>query len=109
MYFGACGRLVVEEYAGLPLSDFYHKSWITRGLIASSLLEACYKFTFKDPNFAYYLTDISIDNIAVQNNRAIFIDLENIIIVEKNPSKNGDTLKIIFCKLNKPYALLNNI
>lgn len=40
--------------------------------------------------FGFYLTDISADNIAVDHeNVAKFIDLENIIIVDKNISQEG--------------------
>ncbi|XP_011506129.1 PREDICTED: deleted in autism protein 1 homolog, partial [Ceratosolen solmsi marchali] len=86
-YFGACGRIVIVEYIGLPLSAFIQETWIERAIIASSLLDAAYAFTFKNPKFAFYLTDISMDNIAVNNEqRAIFVDLENTIIVDKYPS-----------------------
>lgn len=84
-YFGACGRVVIEEYIGSPLSDYYDKSWIQRARIASSLLNAAHMFTFKNEKFGFYLTDVSADNIAVDyKNIAKFIDLENIIVVDKN-------------------------
>lgn len=90
-YFGACGRIIIEEYIGLPLSDCYDKSWIQRVKIASSLLNAAYMFTFKNKKFSFYLTDVSADNIAVDHeNVAKFIDLENIIIVDKNISQEGN-------------------
>ncbi|XP_012530436.1 divergent protein kinase domain 2A isoform X2 [Monomorium pharaonis] len=92
-YFGACGRVIIEEYIGSPLSDCYDKSWIERVKIASSLLNAAYMFTFKNEKFSFYLTDISADNIAVDHeNVAKFIDLENIIIVDKDISQE-DKLK----------------
>ncbi|KAL7307710.1 hypothetical protein TKK_0000386 [Trichogramma kaykai] len=85
-FYGACGRLIIEENAGDPLLNFIKESWIKRAKIASSLLDAAYKFTFKDPNFAFYLTDIATDNIAINEKlEAIFVDLENIIIVDKTP------------------------
>ncbi|XP_012232214.2 divergent protein kinase domain 2A [Linepithema humile] len=87
-YFGACGRIVMEEYVGLPLSSYYDKPWIQRAKIVSSLLNAAYMFTFKDEKFGFYLTDISVDNIAIDHmkSEAKFIDLENIIVVDKNIS-----------------------
>jgi len=89
-YFGACGRIIIEEYIGLPLSDYYDKSWIQRAKIASSLLNAAHMFTFKNEKFGFYATDVSADNIAVDyNNVAKFIDLENIIVVDKNISQKG--------------------
>lgn len=85
-YYGACGRLVVEGYEGLELSAFFQEPWLRRAKIASSLLDAAYKFTFKSKEYAYYLADVSLDNIAVNNkDEAIFVDLENIIIVDRNP------------------------
>ncbi|XP_001606587.2 divergent protein kinase domain 2A isoform X1 [Nasonia vitripennis] len=89
-YFGACGRLIVEEYIGLPLSSFIDEPWIRRAKIASSLLQAADTLMSKNSEFAFYLTDISMDNIAVNNeDKAIFVDLENIIIVEKNPPEKA--------------------
>ncbi|XP_066597859.1 divergent protein kinase domain 2A [Prorops nasuta] len=88
-YLGACGRLIIEEYVGLPLKYYYDKSWHLRIKIASSLLNAAYLFTFRDKRFGYYLTDISADNIAIDvNHTAKFIDLENIIIVDKSMAQN---------------------
>ncbi|XP_033227159.1 divergent protein kinase domain 2A isoform X2 [Belonocnema kinseyi] len=83
-HYGACGRLVIQEFVGPSLSTFSGEPWIRRAAIASTLLDAAYMFTFQDENFAYYLTDISSDNIAIDSkNRAKFIDLENIIVVDK--------------------------
>lgn len=89
-YFGACGRLIIEEYVGSPLSSFYEEPWLKRAKIAASLLDAAHKFTFKNSKFAFYLTDMSEDNIAVnEQDEAIFVDLENIIIVDKYPPTDG--------------------
>lgn len=87
-YFGACGRVVLEEYIGLPLADYYYAAWPVRLKIASSLLNAAYKFTFKDESFGFYLTDVSEYNTAVDSNgAAVFVDLENVIVVDRNISK----------------------
>lgn len=95
-YFGACGRVVIEEYIGSPLSDYYDKSWIQRARIASSLLNAAHMFTFKNEKFGFYLTDVSADNIAVDyKNIAKFIDLENIIVVDKNIPQEGRIKKSV--------------
>jgi len=48
-------------------------------------------FTFRNEQFGFYLTDISYDNIAVDGEDvAKFIDLENIIVVDKNPPREGN-------------------
>ncbi|XP_015429683.1 PREDICTED: deleted in autism protein 1 homolog, partial [Dufourea novaeangliae] len=84
-YLGACGRIIVEEYVGLPLTTYYNKPWLLRAKIVSSLLNAAQMFTYENNNFGFYLTDVSADNIAVDsNNNAKFIDLENVIVVDKN-------------------------
>ncbi|KAH0949620.1 hypothetical protein HN011_006919 [Eciton burchellii] len=85
-YLGACGRVIVEEYVGRPLSDYRDEPWLRRARIASSLLNAAHMFTFRNEQFGFYLTDISYDNIAVDaDDVAKFIDLEHIIVVDKNP------------------------
>ncbi|XP_076182444.1 divergent protein kinase domain 2A [Ptiloglossa arizonensis] len=91
-YLGACGRIIIEEYVGLPLTAYYNKPWLLRAKIASSLLDAAYVFTYKNDDFGFYLTDVSADNIAVDlNNNAKFVDLENVIIVDKNIMLEGNS------------------
>lgn len=90
---GACGRIIIEEYVGLPLTAYYNKPWLLRAKIASSLLDAAYVFTYKNDDFGFYLTDVSADNIAVDlNNNAKFVDLENVIIVDKNIMLEGNSV-----------------
>ncbi|XP_050574615.1 divergent protein kinase domain 2A [Bombus affinis] len=84
-YFGTCGRILIEEYVGMPLTAYYNEPWLRRAKLASSLLDAAYKFTYKDDNFGFYLTDISADNIAVDSiDNVKFVDLEDVIIVDRN-------------------------
>ncbi|CAK9801676.1 Divergent protein kinase domain 2A [Anthophora plagiata] len=84
-YLGACGRIIIEEYVGLPLANYYNEPWLSRAKISTSLLDAAYMFTYKDKDFGFYLTDISVDNIAIDlNNNVKFVDLENVIVVDKN-------------------------
>ncbi|XP_026826615.1 deleted in autism protein 1 homolog isoform X2 [Ooceraea biroi] len=106
-YFGACGRIIIEEYVGAPLSDYHDKPWLERAKVASSLLNAAHMFTFRNEQFGFYLTDISYDNIAVDyNNVAKFIDLENIIIVDKNPSRKGNR---VYYKIIRKSKLRNSM
>ncbi|XP_076672799.1 divergent protein kinase domain 2A isoform X1 [Andrena cerasifolii] len=84
-YYGACGRIIIEEYVGLPLTSYYNEPWLLRAKIASGLLNSAYMFTYGSDEFGFYLTDISADNIAVDSNyNAKFVDLENVIVVDKN-------------------------
>lgn len=101
-YFGACGRLVVEEYIGPTLSNYHLEPWFRRAKIASSLLEAAEMFTYRNPQFGFYLTDVSPDNIAVdKGDNAKFIDMENIIVVDKRTLSNNSFPNLIEKTLNK--------
>lgn len=86
-YYGSCGRLVVSEYCGVSLTEYaVAADWKHRFSVAQQLLEAAVNFTLSHSHFAFYFTDISADNIAVSNDGiAKFVDLEHVIIVEKNP------------------------
>lgn len=96
-YFGACGRIVVEEYVGLPLTAYYNEPWLRRAKLALSLLDAAYKFTYKNKNFGFYLTDVSADNVAVDSADNIkFVDLENIIVVDKSITPTGILKVLVF-------------
>lgn len=88
---------------------YYDSPWIYRAKIVSSILNAAHMFTFKSKDFGFYLTDISIDNIAINSEgTAKFIDLENIIVVDKNISEEGSIyefsiLRIIIFHLNNSH------
>ncbi|XP_047005146.1 divergent protein kinase domain 2A [Schistocerca americana] len=84
-YYGACGRLIIEEYAGETLTTYYTKPWLERAKLAQKLLVAAKKLTNDHPGFRFYLTDVSPDNIAVDASGSVyFIDLEDVIIVDRN-------------------------
>ena len=77
---------------GLPLTSYYNKPWLDRAKIAASLLNSAYMFTHGSDEFGFYLTDISADNIAVDSNyNAKFVDLENVIVVDKNIVLEGNS------------------
>ncbi|XP_067007079.2 divergent protein kinase domain 2A [Anabrus simplex] len=83
-YYGACGRVVVEEYVGNMLSFYFKAPWFTRAKLAYQLLVAAHDFTDKHPHFRFYLTDVSMDNIAVDEAEKVkFIDVEDMIILDK--------------------------
>ncbi|XP_054013742.1 divergent protein kinase domain 2A-like isoform X1 [Hylaeus anthracinus] len=119
-YLGACGRIVIEEYVGSPLTAYYNKSWLLRAKIASSLLNAAYMFTYRSNDFGFYLTDVSADNIAIDsNNNAKFVDLENVIIVDKNSiykeksmwnqlQENTENLNCTECLAYSPAEICNH-
>lgn len=83
-YYGACGRIIVEEFCGNSLNSITDHSWYKRAKIALELLIAADEFTNNHPIFRFYLTDLSSDNIAITDDYKIkFIDFENVIISEK--------------------------
>ncbi|CAG7731074.1 unnamed protein product [Allacma fusca] len=85
VYYGACGRIVAEEYVGNRLTTFYKYDFHIRATIALELLEIAFKLSDNDTDFILYLADISPDNFAVNEDdyKVKVIDLENIIIVDK--------------------------
>ncbi|RZF41022.1 hypothetical protein LSTR_LSTR002654 [Laodelphax striatellus] len=84
-YFGGCGTSNVAEYCGKMLTQCVNYDWDSRKQIARQLLDSALNFTFNHPHFAFYFSDITPDNIAVTATGQVrFIDLDNVIIVEKN-------------------------
>ncbi|GJQ86582.1 hypothetical protein Trydic_g7818 [Trypoxylus dichotomus] len=80
-YYGSCGRLAVVENRGLTLLRKIKLPWVDRAYLALQLLEGAKNFTFDYPQLRFYLTDISADNIAVDDAlKLTFIDLENMVV-----------------------------
>jgi hypothetical protein len=89
-YIGACGRVIVEEYAGEMLTSYHNAPWLQRANFAYQLLIAAHNFTDSHPHFGFYLTDVSADNIALDSQgRLKFVDLENVIVVDRNAPVEG--------------------
>ncbi|KAJ8975998.1 hypothetical protein NQ317_006295 [Molorchus minor] len=87
-FYGFCGRLSVMENCGSPLNSLDNCKWFDRAYVALQLLQAANNFTENHKDFRLYLTDISPDNIAVNENFKIsFIDLEDAILIKK--ASNG--------------------
>lgn len=82
-YWGSCGRVVVEEYVGYPLQDYEDGTWDQRLHLAYQLLQIADLLTHNQLGFAMYMTDVNMDNFAVQPDGTLFmIDVENIIFVD---------------------------
>lgn len=95
-YVGACGRVVVEEYAGEMLTLFHNAPWLQRAHFAYQLLIAAHNFTDSHPYFGFYLTDVSADNIAVDaRGRVRFVDLENVIVLDRNVPDEGALMFVL--------------
>uniref|UniRef100_A0A1Y1NHE8 FAM69 protein-kinase domain-containing protein n=1 Tax=Photinus pyralis TaxID=7054 RepID=A0A1Y1NHE8_PHOPY len=84
-YFGMYGRCLVESHCGVALNAFKNADWHVRAELTLQLLNAAKRFTGRHPNFRFYLTDVSPDNIAVSDNLQVtFVDLENVIVTGKH-------------------------
>uniref|UniRef100_A0A6M2D2M4 Putative conserved secreted protein ovary overexpressed n=1 Tax=Rhipicephalus microplus TaxID=6941 RepID=A0A6M2D2M4_RHIMP len=81
---GSCGRTIVETYEGEPLSNFEQASWTVRANISLQLLDMADLMTENPTQYALYMTDVSMDNFAVNDQGEVrLIDLENIIVVDR--------------------------
>lgn len=82
--FGYCGQTVIVENAGEPLNSIENYDWYQRAYVAYQILVAAHNFTENHKLFRLYLTDISPDNIVVNQKLQIrFVDLENVVIKAK--------------------------
>ncbi|CAH1990354.1 unnamed protein product [Acanthoscelides obtectus] len=89
-FYGSCGRLAIMEYAGKDLNTIEHADWFKRAYVAHKILEAAINFTLNHPVFRLYLTDISPDNIVVDDQlRISFVDLEHGILNSKLQGKKN--------------------
>ncbi|XP_071551052.1 divergent protein kinase domain 2A [Panulirus ornatus] len=83
---GMCGRMIVEDYVGPTLTQMSKVPWIIRADYARQLLELAQDLS--DGEFRLYMTDVSLDNFAVDSNGKVkMIDAENIVVVD--PSFHG--------------------
>ncbi|XP_047505903.1 divergent protein kinase domain 2A [Pieris napi] len=90
-YGGVCGRLEVVADEGEIISSLSHIPWLRKLKFAQKIINAAMDFTFKHDRFRFYLMDWSIDNIVANDNDEItFIDLEDIVVLDKNISPKKD-------------------
>lgn len=83
--YGYCGRVAVEENTGDPLNSIQYYDWYKRAYVAYQILIAAKNFSVNHGRFRLYLTDISPDNIVVNNNLEVsFVDFGNVILKAKN-------------------------
>ncbi|VEN63011.1 unnamed protein product [Callosobruchus maculatus] len=101
-FYGSCGRLAIMQYAGSDLNSIEHIPWLSRAYVAHQILQAAVNFTWNHPLFRLYLTDISPDNIVVDQNLKIsFVDLEHSIL---SPKSEGNNLHISEHHIDEDYV-----
>lgn len=89
-YLGSCHNIVLEGYKGDSLINYYSYSWEERAFLGVQLLQLAKIFTFRHSNYLFYFTDLSPDNLVVDDNGKIsLIDLDNVIIKNRNSNENG--------------------
>ncbi|KAI0216159.1 Divergent protein kinase domain 2A [Lamellibrachia satsuma] len=83
-YYGACGRLVVMENAGITLSDVYNAPWWQRVKIAHQVMQIAELFTNNTSGFNLYWTDLGLDNLALTDSgRVMVIDAEHVLVIDR--------------------------
>ncbi|CAG0879726.1 unnamed protein product [Darwinula stevensoni] len=80
--FGYCGRVVVVEDAGDPLSGFLRSDWGTRAGLAVQLLDLARRLSPAVDGFAVYLMDLGYDNFLVAEGRLRLADVEHVVVVD---------------------------
>jgi len=89
-HLGACGRYVVEEYVGPNLAEWLPSaSWKDKVNAALQLLKIAEKLNQGVDGFRLYLTDVSLQNVAinVSTSNLKVIDGENIVVVDLEKMK----------------------
>jgi len=91
--------VTAQEYVGADLNSYENADWRFRAKIALQLLQIAQKLTFHDTRFSLYMTDVTAENLAIDEKGDVkVVDLGNIIIVDKYPPLHG--------KLKKFFAFL---
>lgn len=92
---GRCGRVIIEEYVGPTLTQLSHVPWLERADYARQLLEMAQEFSYSE--FRLYLTDVSLDNFAVDaEGKVRIIDAENIVMVDPSLLDLGKVFLIVY-------------
>lgn len=82
-YHGACGRYVVVDYKGRPVSEFYKAPWSKRVDIAYQILKIADQLTHNKEEFSLYLTDVNGNNFVVDaSGKVTIVDAEDIVVVD---------------------------
>ena len=92
---GTCGRLDFEEFVGPTLREIKNEPWIFRASIARQLIEMVQRFSTS--KYRVYLTDVTADNFAIDENKRIkIVDAEDLVMVDSTNVKFSKLKKDLF-------------
>ncbi|XP_014775794.1 divergent protein kinase domain 2A [Octopus bimaculoides] len=87
-YIGACGRFVLLENCGESLQNFHQASLKKRYDLAYQVMKIANFLAENPSNFSLYWTSLKPSDFVVdQNGHVKFVDLKNIIVVDKEEYK----------------------
>ena len=81
-FYGACGRAIVIEDAGLPLDIFLSYPWIERAKLALGVIKIAKQLTNNLDHWGLYLTGVELDNFVVSNGTVKLEDASHILVVD---------------------------
>ena len=81
-FYGACGRAIIMEDAGLPLDSFLSHPWLERAELALAVIKIAKQLTSNLDYWGLYLTEIALDNFAVSNGIVRLEDASHILVVD---------------------------
>ena len=108
-YYGACGRVIIAENAGKPLTDYLNKIWEFRVWLSVQLLQIAFLLTSNNKGWTIYLTDMDPENFALSENGQVFaIDVEHAVVIDTQEMKEVENLEQNF-KFEDPVCDHDNV
>lgn len=84
--YGACGRAIIVEDAGLPLDYFLSYPWVERAKLALAVIKIAKQLSNNPENWGLYMTEIAMDNFAVSNGMVKLEDVDRILVADLSRS-----------------------
>lgn len=85
-FYGACGRVIIVEDAGLPLDYFLSYPWIERAKLALAVIKIAKQLSNNPEDWGLYMTEIALDNFAVSNGTVKLEDADGILVADLSGS-----------------------
>ncbi|XP_048580201.1 divergent protein kinase domain 2A isoform X2 [Nematostella vectensis] len=82
-FYGVCGRIMVVEDSGPPISSFLEESWDVRAQIAVNLITLAHQLSSALDDWALYIADPAPGNFGVSDSgKVTLLDLEHLVVVD---------------------------